>query len=153
MTRRGLKAAVTGIALAMAVGLWLPGAAASTIGTIAVGHPVTLAPGGVTEMAFYRANCNMSSSIFAPTQGKDGWVIDLGSSLSHTLSLTSKSAGDAHSLSFMFYNSSCMLMFGVNQYGFPTTRTSYSGSTPAGSRWVVVNGFRGADIELTYTVS
>lgn len=155
MTRRRLNQAVMAIALSVAVFVWAPGATAITgTGSIEVGHPATAFPGGVTEKTFQLvANCVMTNSTFAKTQGQDGWVIQLPAvTTGKTLSLTSSSSiNPNYLLNFFFYNASCV-RFG-SPYSYPLYAQSYSGGLPEGARWLLVSAGYGAKISLTYSIT
>lgn len=142
-------------------------------GTILLGNPITRDTGGVTETV---SPCDGSIDPEVPAytaQGVDGWVIDLlgpdgdyaalealwGNAAkltaNRTIPDTPAPISTNNDVDAWFYGDGCSLITPTadpRAYHMATTGSNESGIIPNGTRFVVVDLFRGANATFTFTV-
>lgn len=164
------------LVLAAAAASVVPAQAAAPIfsetGTILVGNPLTRETGGVTE---YASPCDGSLDPEIPpyaAQGVDGYTIDLmrdrtfeevqalwGKRATMTADRTVPSnpvpVGTGNDVDAWFYADGCSLIKPTSDpaaYHMATTGSSEFGTIPSGTRFVVVDLYRGANATFTFSI-
>ena len=116
----------------------------STTGTLAVGHPATVeVEAGVTRSEFLNS-CSIPQS-----QGLDGYVIELPANVSKVNSNVELSGSDAAGildLDMYFFNETCDATGAIS-----TTALNEVGLMAAGTKYVLVSAFFGADADFTFS--
>lgn len=108
---------------------------------LAVGHPGTITPRGITETEFRNVH---ACSKLPTSQGTDAWVVDLnGASGTFTSAGTSSAP---FSLNLNFINAGCFLIGSHFTQG-----TSVSKTIPTTAEFAVISAAYGANIHLNYS--
>lgn len=142
-------------------------------GTILLGNPITRETGGVTETV---SPCDGSLDPEVPpyaAQGIDGWTIDLAGpegdfeamqllwgkratlTANRTIPENPAPVGTGNDVDAWFYGDGCTLIkpsTDPNAYHMATTGSNEFGVIPTGTRFVVVDLYRGLNAPFTFTI-
>lgn len=114
-------------------------------GTVALGNPGGLNDASLTGNEFTNT-CAIPAS-----QGVDGFVVELSEEISKVTSTVLVSGSDAtgsYDLDMYFYSAECSPMGSAS-----TEASDEFGAFPAGTKYVLVNAFVGAQIEFKLTAT
>ena len=112
-------------------------------GSVALGHPGDVAGGAnVTRTAF------LDACAIPPSQGTDGYVIELPPTVtasSANVTLTGADATGFHDLDMHFYDEAC-----APNGALATELPDEFGLMPQGTRYVVITAFTGVEVTFTF---
>ena len=109
-------------------------------GAFAVGHPASFLEVSIT-------GSELANTCAIPvSQGTDGFVVELSDEISKVSATVSVSGGDAtglYDLDMYFFNADCAPVGAAS-----TAESNEVGAFAAGTKYVLVNSFMGAEIEF-----
>lgn len=111
-------------------------------GTLAIGNPGDLNEAGIVRQEFL-ATCAVPAS-----QGLDGYVIEVSEEISKVTSEAKLSGSDAtgmYDLDMYFYDDAC-----ASKGSSSTAESDEFGFMPAGTKYVFVSAFMGAEVAFTF---
>ncbi|MDQ4124567.1 MAG: hypothetical protein M3134_03060 [Actinomycetota bacterium] len=112
-------------------------------GTLALGHPGDVANGVNATRALFLESCSVP-----PTQGTDGYVIELPAKVTAVVTnvtISGSSQGDVHDLDISFYDESCGSLGSL-----ATENAEEFGLMPVGTKYVLVTAFMGAQTDFIF---
>lgn len=112
-------------------------------GTLALGHPGDVANGNNVTRALFSQTCTIP-----PTQGTDGYVIELPKEVTAVVTnvtISGSSAGDLHDLDVSFFDEGCGSLGAL-----ATENADEFGLMPVGTKYVLVTAFMGAQTEFIF---
>jgi hypothetical protein len=114
-------------------------------GSFAVGNPGSINGASITGNEF------AETCAIPATQGLDGFVVELSEEISKVTSTASLSGGDAtgfYDLDMYYFNADCAPVGAAS-----TAESSETGVFPAGTKYVLVAAFMGAQLEFELTAT
>lgn len=112
-------------------------------GTLALGHPGDVANGNNVTRQLFLESCSIP-----PTQGTDGFVIELTDDFltrPGNVTITATEVGVPHDVDISFFDEKC-----ASKGALATDSTDEFGLMPIGTKYVLVTAFMGTQMDFTF---
>jgi extracellular elastinolytic metalloproteinase len=117
-----------------------------TSGSIAIGHPLDYGVEGSVVRTEFLENCAVPQS-----QGTDGYVVEIPATHMKKVATVLAAGSDltgAYDIDMYYFSATCDPLGDNNEEG-----SDQMGLMPAGTKYVLVNSYFGAELEFTFTAT